>query len=55
MASPIVITGRKRDVIWLEFERSDDKNSQMQTLSLGKSGSCGENEGSLAFCLRLLQ
>ena len=24
MASPIVITGRKRDAIWLEFERSED-------------------------------
>ena len=24
MASPIVITGRKRDAIWLEFERSEN-------------------------------
>ena len=24
MESPIVITGRKRDAIWLEFERSEN-------------------------------
>ena len=47
MASLIVITGRKRDTIWLEFERPEDGKSQMQTLSLGKNGSCGDNERSL--------
>ena len=28
MASPVVFTGTKRDAIWLEFERSDDKRAK---------------------------